>query len=134
MKPIAKTLTLDVRKVDPDKRQVFGWASVVTKNGGPVIDLQGDVIAVQALEAAAYGYMLKHRDAGDMHVKTGVGRCIESIVFTAEKAAAMGCDLPGGCEGWWVGMQIDDPGVWKSIKSGTRPGLSIGGVAVGKEI
>jgi hypothetical protein len=130
---VAKTLTVDVRKFDDDRRQVFGWASVVMKNGEPVVDLQGDIITVEALENASYDYMLKSRDAGDMHLRKGIGRCIESIVFTEDKQRALGIDL-GGTVGWWVGMQIDDADVWKSIRSGSRPGFSIGGKAVGKEI
>jgi Putative phage serine protease XkdF len=133
MKPIAKTLIVDVRKISDDLQQIFGWCSVVTKNGVPVEDLQGDIITVEALESAAYDYMLKSRDAGDMHLRKGVGRCIESIVFTEDKQRALGIDL-GGTVGWWIGMQIDDPEVWKSVRAGSRPGFSIGGKAAAKEL
>ena len=50
----AKSFAFTIAKLDEDKRQVFGWASVVTKNGQPVVDRQGDVIPVETLEEAAY--------------------------------------------------------------------------------
>src|SRR5262245_6417487 len=43
-------------KVDDEKQQVFGWASVVEINGEAVLDLQGDDISVDEVEQAAEPY------------------------------------------------------------------------------
>lgn len=125
------SMPLDVRKADPDRRQVFGWASVIEKNGEPIIDKQGDIIPVSALEPAAYDFVLFSRDQGDMHEETGKGRLIESMMFTTEKQKALGIDL--GMVGWWTGFQVDSPALWSAYKRGERPEFSIGGQAVSRE-
>jgi hypothetical protein len=130
MKPsgAAKALKVDIKKSDPDKRQVFGWMSVCTKDGEYFFDKQDDMILVEALEPAVYEYVLSSRVGGDMHVEKGVSRLIESMMFTKEKQDALGIDL--GQEGWWVGYQVDSPPLWEAIKRGERPEFSIGGAAV----
>jgi hypothetical protein len=122
------SLPLEIKKVDADRQLVFGWASVVEKNGQVVIDKQGDIIPVEELETAAYDFMLNGGDGGDMHERPGVAKMIESIVFTKEKQQALGIDI--GLVGWWVGFKVTDADLWKAIKSGDRPEFSIGGSAV----
>jgi len=123
---------INVIKFDEDHQQVFGWASVVERDGKVVVDKQGDVIEPATLETAAYEYVLSSRAQTDMHERHGVGRLIESTVFTAEKQKAMGIDL--GQVGWWVGFQIDDDALWAAHKRGERPEFSIGGRAVSVDI
>lgn len=138
--PVTNTMKRDedikmpftISKIDKDKRQIFGWASVITKDGKPIIDKQGDVILCNELEPAAYDYVLNSRLMGDMHKDIGVGRMIESCVFTKEKQQALGVDLP--TEAWWLGFIVDNNGVWKSIKQGERPEFSIGGFALSKDL
>jgi len=118
-------------KADPDKQQVFGWASVVEVNGEPVVDLQGDVIAPEEMEKAGYEYVMKSRKGGDMHLRNNwepikKSEMIESFIVTEEKREAMG--LPDSVPtGWWVGFQVQDPEVWSMIKDGRRTGFSIHG-------
>jgi hypothetical protein len=90
---VSKRFAVDVTKVLPDQRQVFGWASVCSRGGRPVIDKQGDIIPVNELEPAVYEYVLSNREGGDMHVVKGASRCIESVMFTQEAACAW--DRPG---------------------------------------
>jgi len=119
-----------VVKSDDDKRLVFGWASVAVRATGEVIeDFQGDVIEIDELEKAAHEYTADFGTAGEMHERGGVGRLVESVVFTKEKAAAMG--IPDGYmpEGWWVGFRIDDADVWQKVKDGTYSMFSIEGTA-----
>ncbi|UCC74380.1 MAG: ChaB family protein, partial [Gemmatimonadota bacterium] len=99
--------SFDVAKVDEDQRLVFGWASIIENDDGtPLVDLQGDIITPDALEKAAYRFVLDSRKAGEMHQRTdGIGRLVESFVLTPEKAAALGIDKRSG---WWVGFKIDD--------------------------
>jgi Putative phage serine protease XkdF len=130
---IAKRLTFDVRKRDDEKMQLFGFASVVEKDGPdgrrlPVVDLQNDIIDPAALEKAAYSYVARSGRVTDMHKKAGVGHCIESVFLDPQKCEAMGIkDFPATA--WWVGIQCTDPETWQMIKAQRRPMLSIGGVA-----
>ncbi len=122
-----------IEKVDQDKQQLFGWASVVTKGGRAIIDKQGDIIPVDELENAAHDFVLSSRKQGDMHSRTdGVGRLIESMVFSAEKQKALGIDL--GLEGWWVGFQCDCKELWKDIRTGRKLEFSIGGAAIPEKV
>jgi len=121
---------LSVVKSDDDKKLVFGWASVSARvEGEPVVDYQNDMIELDELEAAAYEYAVAFSNAGEMHQRGGVGRLVESVVFTKEKAAAM--RLPEGFlpKGWWVGFKITDDEVWAKIKTGEYNMFSIEGTA-----
>ena len=129
------TWTGEISKVNDEKKQVFGWASVSEINGKPVVDLQGDMITPDEMERAAYDYNLNsQRIGGEMHARVGksapkhVSTMIESMVFTPEKIAKMG--LPEGSlpTAWWVGYQIHDDEVWKGVKTGKYKGFSVHGV------
>lgn len=121
----------EVKKIDEDQHLVFGWASIWTIDGEYVVDKQDDIIPPDEGERAAYDFVLYHRSQGDMHERQGVGRCIESMVFTKQKQDALGIDL--GMEAWWVGFHVDEPSVWKRIKNGDLPEFSIGGKATREE-
>lgn len=119
-----------ITKAEPDKMQVFGWASVaITADGQQISDHEGDVIQPDELEKAAYEYVLKFRDTGERHDpdKRKKGKLIESVVLTKEKQEAMG--IPAGYlpEGWWVGFQITDEDAWAKIKSGEYKMFSVEG-------
>ena len=137
LKPVKKSAPTDVvwegefSKVDTDKRQVFGWASIVKMNGEDVVDLQGDYIDIDEVEKAGYDYVIKSRKGGEMHRRDGdtpvhVSDMIESFIVTPEKIEKMGlpADMPIG---WWVGYQINDDDAWNLVKSGKRTGFSIHG-------
>lgn len=122
------TIRGKIAKADPVQHNVFGWLSVSQdEDGAPIVDTQGDIIDPEVLEAAAYRFVLESREMGDMHDRVeGIGKLIESMVFTADKLDALGLvgKLPVG---WWVGFHVDDAGVWESIESGEYTGFSIGG-------
>lgn len=125
-------------KFDSDKRQVFGWASIVEVNGEPVVDLQGDYITPDEIEKAAYAYVQKSRKGGDMHRRDGdqpfhASEMIESFVVTDEKKKILG--LPDSMPtGWWCGFQVHDDDVWAKVKSGERTGFSIHGRGKRQEV
>ena len=125
-------LNFEVCKLDNEQRQVFGWASTTTIGGFHVVDKQGDIIPTQELEKAAYDFVLNSRQQGHNHVDVGVGRLIESMMFTKEKQQALGIDL--GREGWFVGFYVDNEDCWQSIKKGDLLEFSIGGSAHKEEI
>jgi hypothetical protein len=123
-------------KFDDDKRLAFGWASVVSLDGQPVLDKQGDLIDPDEIEKAAYQYMLVSRKGGEMHKRrTGpdgqdepvhVADIVESFVVTPEKIEKMGLpeDMP---QGWWVGYKVHDDEAWRKVKNGEYKGFSIHG-------
>jgi hypothetical protein len=137
---VAKSVELagTFSKFDNDKQRAYGWASVVTVDGAPVVDRQGDFITLEDMEEAAYTYVRKSRIAGDMHRRTAddrphqIGDVIESMVFTPEKCDAMG--IPRSVAGrWWMGVQIEDPQDWETVKKG-RTGFSIHGRGIRKDV
>lgn len=125
------TWEVEFSKVDSDKREVFGWASVVELDGRPVVDRQGDLITPDEIERAAYSYVMKSRTGGHQHRRDGAAPfkasdMIESIVFTDEKVAKMGLpdDFP---RGWWVGYKVHDEDTWSKVKNREVTGFSIHG-------
>ena len=119
-----------IKKADEDKRLAFGWASVANfEDGSTLVDSADDVIDIDVLEKAAYKFVRLHRSGGEMHERAAVAELVESIVFTKEKAAALG--IPEGTlpEGWWVGFFVTDDDVWAKVKSGEYAMFSIEGVA-----
>lgn len=144
---VGKSVGLEWRgtfsKMDPDKRQVFGWANLAVVDGQPVIDLQGDYVAIEEIEKSAYAYMLNSRVGGHMHQRIGKGLdlgpvhvadVIESFVVTPEKLAVMGLDPDALPLGWWTGMQVNDESVWQQVKRGDLAGFSIHGSGVRREL
>lgn len=123
-----------IAKTDCDGHMVFGWAWVARgADGREVVDSQGDAIEPEELERAAYRHVLEFRSAGEGHdpALRGVGVMVESVVFTAEKRAAMGIGdaVP---DGWWVGYLIRDEDAWRRIVSGEYSMFSIEGAACGE--
>lgn len=121
----------EICKMNTDKKQVFGWASVIEINGEPVIDLQDDVMTIDTIEKAAYNYVNKSRKGGRQHQRNGeeplhVSDMIESFVLTPEKKTAMG--LPDTTPtGWWVGFKVNDEDTWQAYKNGELKDFSLHG-------
>ena len=116
-------------KYDEDKKLVFGWASIIKDTYGKVLlDRQDDFIdSEEELEKAAYDYVLRSRDGGEMHIRKGVSTMVESIVLSEEKQKALG--IPAGVVpiGWWVGFKVNDSRVWQEVKKGGYIGFSVHG-------
>ena len=126
---------LTVIKSDDERRQVFGCASVAVRvDGEQIVYWQQDAIDTADLEQAAYEYIAHFGTAGEMHQRGGVGHVIESVVFTKEKANALGIPPDILPEGWWIGFQITDGEVCEKIKSGEYSMFSIEGRAVRETI
>lgn len=128
----------EISKVDGDKRQAFGYCSVIELDGEPVVDRQGDYINSEELEKSAYDYVMKSRKGGDMHRRVGDAPfhgadLIESFVITDEKIEKMGLpqDTP---RGWWVGFKVHDDELWSEVKKGNRKGFSIHGKGIRKDM
>lgn len=119
-----------IQKQNEDKHIAFGWAYMsVTKSGEQCVDHSGDIVDISEIEKAAYKFVKLYRDGSDNHERGGVGTVVESMVFTKEKAEALG--IPAGVmpEGWWIGVEVTDNEVWKKVKDGTYSMFSIEGTA-----
>ena len=127
---VTKTFSFEIKKSDTDQRLAFGW-SVVSRDilGNEVWDLQNDSIDPDDLEALAYRYARFYRNVGELHINSGMGVMVESVVTTIEKQRIWG--VPAGCMpvGWWTGFYISDGEVWEKVKNGTYRAFSIEGTA-----
>jgi len=114
-------------KVDEEQRIVYGWASVISENGEPVTDTQGDVIGPDELTKAVNDFMLEDRVGKVMHEGDRTGTIVHSFPITKEIASALGIQTDR--EGWAVGYYVADDEVWERVKDGDFTGFSIGGEA-----
>jgi len=106
-------------------RYVRGWASVIEVAGKPVVDLQGDRIAMDELRKAAHSFITDARIAKAMHAGSKVGEVVESVVVDDDFVKAMGATTDR--RGWWIGMQITSEAIAKRIRDGELKAFSIGG-------
>lgn len=118
-------LQIDFEKSDPTGRYVRGWASVVSVDGKPVEDHDGDRIDIGELRKAAHRFITDARVAKAMHSGQAVGEVVESVVVDDEFAKALGATTPN--RGWWIGMAIHDDGIRKRVRDGEFRSFSIGG-------
>lgn len=141
LEPEVNTMKTEVIKTDDDQHMVYGWASVISENGQPVVDTQGDVIGADDLVKATTDFMKDVRHAAEMHARNAdksftpdlaIGQVVHSFPMTAELAKSLGIDT--GREGWIVGVHVADDGVWKKVKSGELKAFSIGGSGKREEI
>jgi hypothetical protein len=124
------SIPLEIKKAQPERQMIFGWASVVAKNGEYIIDKQGDIIPIAELENAVLDYMLHSRDHGVMHEAQGTGRLVMSFLTTPEYMDAFGLTQKDDQIGWIAGYKIEDPALWEAHKRGLLPEFSIGGSSV----
>lgn len=121
-----------ILKADDEQRMVYGWASVITENGVPVVDRQGDVIEAETLVKAVNDFMEHVRVGKAMHTGEQVGVVVHSLPVTKEIGEALG--IHSDREGWVVAYKVYDDSVWQMVKSGELAAFSIGGRAIKQEI
>lgn len=121
----------EILKVDEEQRIIYGWASVVTEKGEPVIDRQGDVIEPDTLVKAVNEFMEHVRVGKTMHEGEETGKVIHSLPITKEICDALGIQTDR--EGWVVAYKVYDDNVWGRVKSGELRAFSIGGRATKEE-
>lgn len=121
---------MPIRKVDDEKREIIGWAALVSDdNGDPLLDFQDDLITVESLRKASQDLVTeggKDR-AGEMH-KRRVGDIVGAMVLGPDEVKALGFKgVEGGPTGLAVVMKIHDDMTWARVKSGELSELSISG-------
>src|SRR6056297_932445 len=121
-------ITGKILKTDEEQRMVWGWASVVTEKGEPVVDRQGDVIEPETLVKAVGKFMEHVRVGKQMHNGDQIGVVVHSIPITKEIGDSLG--IQSDREGWIVAFKVYDDDVWSKVKSGELAAFSIGGRAV----
>jgi hypothetical protein len=126
-----KNLTGQILKTEDEQRMVYGWASVVTENGEPVVDRQGDVIKPDTLVRAVNKFMEHVRVGKEMHTGDQIGAVIHSMPITKEIGDSLG--IQSNREGWIVAFKVYDDNVWARVKSGELAAFSIGGRAIKEE-
>jgi len=128
---MTKNIEGQILKTDDEQRIVYGWASVVTENGVPVVDRQGDVIEPDTLVKAVNEFMEHVRVGKTMHSGDQTGMVIHSLPVTKEICESLGIQC--NREGWIVAYKVYDDAVWAMVKSGELAAFSIGGRAVKEE-
>lgn len=121
-----------ILKADDEQRMVYGWASVITEKGEPVVDRQGDMIEADTLVKAVNDFMEHVRVGKAMHTGEQVGVVVHSLPVTKEIGEALG--IQSDREGWVVAYKVFDDAVWDMVKSGELAAFSIGGRAMKQEI
>jgi len=126
-------LYVPVAKVDTDRRLVFGWGQVVTKNGEELFDSDNQSIPKSValdgwLEFAKGTRMLKQMHAGEP-------RGMVPFIFPMfdEVLKSLGIE-PIGQEGIAVGAYVEDDETLAKFDSGDFTGFSIGGGAAWEDV
>jgi hypothetical protein len=120
--------SLPIVKLDVPQRVAYGWASVTAQaNGQPVVDCQGDVIAVDDLEKAVHGFLAKGGVVKAMHAGGSVARVVESFLSTPTKLQKLGLAPDALPQGWFVGVKVEDEATWQRVATGELKAFSIGG-------
>jgi cation transport regulator ChaB len=117
-----------ISKVDEEKQMVYGFASVIEKDGETVVDLQDDIISEDELIKAAHEFMRNSQEGHVLHTGFVGGDIPESLVLTKGLQDALNIDI--GKVGWLIGYHVQDPTVWADVKSGRLREFSIGGSAM----
>lgn len=118
-------VSFEFEKSAADGSFVRGWASVVSMNGQPVEDWQGDVIDMPELRKAAHDFITNARVAKAMHRGSAIGEVVESVLIDDDFAKAIGATTTK--RGWWIAMKINDASIKKRIASRELRAFSIGG-------
>lgn len=123
-----RSIAMRVVKTAPDLQIAYGWASVVEKDGKPVVDSDNEVVTEADLDSYVRQFVLGRHGGRVMHEGPVESELVESMMFTKEKQEILGIDL--GKVGWWVGFKYHNPETWARIKSGELPMFSLAGYAV----
>lgn len=121
-----------IEKASPTGRYVSGWLSVVEKDGKPVEDTQGDIVAMEEARKAFHKYMRGSRVIKSQHAGDGIGDLVECVIIDDDFAKAHG--VTHGQRGVWGTAEITDEKEQARVRKGEYGGFSIGGRGKRSEI
>lgn len=104
------TYFMPIAKIDKERRTVSGYAST------PALDLDGEVVRLDAVKKALPGYM-QWRNIREMHNPSAVGVAQEAHTDDT---------------GLWLSAKIVDDAAWEKCCEGVYKGFSIGGRKLAK--
>ena len=119
------------KSVDKVKKQVFGYTLVPNE-----ADYQEDAVSVDEVEKACNSYMSglalgKGKGTGtglEHQVFIDIGYPIQSCIdIDGSLAKAHNPEAEGISGAWWLGVQIENDGIWDQVEKGEITGFSIGG-------
>jgi hypothetical protein len=128
--------TLQIVKLDSEQRIITGWVAIVEDaDGNPIVDSDGHMIPITELQKAvadATSGNAGEGKGGDMHETSGLMDYIGGVVLSAKDREAGG--FGHGPGGWLAQFRVRDEQLWKRIKDGERPELSMRGTGEAVEI
>ena len=127
----AGSVHIEIKSLEQEQRRMWGWASIIEKNGKVYVDSHGDAIDQKALLDAAEDFM-KRRVLLSEHTGEKRGEVVQSMVMTKELQDALGIDL--GIIGWLVCVKVESDEMWQQAKDGKFTGFSIGYTAERKPL
>ena len=75
----AFAMSANIVKANEEQRIVYGWASVISKNGEKYFDEHGHAISVEVMEKMANDFMTDVRVAKAMHDGGRIGQILHSL-------------------------------------------------------
>ena len=127
---IQHNLHVSLSKADDTRQMVYGWASVAElASGDSVVDLQGDIIGLDDLDAAFCEYAKDSRALNFMHDGPIRGTLIDLFISTPEKLTMLGLAPDALPHGAFVSYHIPDPLDYATAKRDGLLMFSIEGTA-----
>ena len=114
----------DVRFTKKAGNVLVGWAVVSKKDGGDLVDRQGDHIPEDALYKAVLKFSKSGGKVLQQHGGEPIGKVVFSMPLTSDVQKALG--ISSTLTGWAVGVEAT-PAVIAKFESGDLTGFSIGG-------
>lgn len=129
-----KELIVPIVKTDMDRRLVFGWGQLVTKNGEEIFDTDNQSIPKTVALDGWLDYAKGDRLLKQMHKGESRGMVPFIFPFYDDVLKSLGVENPLGQEGIAVGAFIGDDETLAKFDSGELTGFSIGGGAVWEDL
>lgn len=116
----------NVIKVDAERRLVFGWAQVCTKNGAEYFDTDNQHIPESVTLDAWADFMRNGRVNKAMHSGDQVGDVAFAFPAYDDIFKSLGLQI-GDQSGIIVGVYVQDDDVLNKYHTGVYKGFSVGG-------
>lgn len=123
----------NVLKVDTQRRLVFGWAQICTKNGQEYFDTDNQSIPEDITLDGWADFMRNGRVNKAMHDGDQVGEVAFAFPAFDDILKSLGIQ-PGDQSGIIVGVYVNDDTILNKYHSGEYQGFSVGGGAQWEDV